>query len=160
MYHPATTPSQYLHPRTPNPYRIHCGRWKHEQDREAYSRSAATNLVVLAGAPIDIFLSYLRRADRSLLLNNHARFQLDRPPKKTPRPIPAGPVDRFALVGTQLWKVFLRHRACAGPDPPPPEQFDGKWSRMSAKCRWIKKHPLWRRRNARDDCRGNVENRH
>ena len=119
MYHPATTLSQYLHPRTPNPYRIHCGRWKHEQDREAYSRSVATNLVVLAGAPIDIFLSYLRRADRSLLLNNHARFQLDRPPKKAPRPIPAGPVDRFALVGTQLWKVFLRHRACASPDPPP-----------------------------------------
>ena len=39
-----TTPSQHLHPRTPNPHRFHCDRWRHEQ-----GRSEVINLAVLFG---------------------------------------------------------------------------------------------------------------
>ena len=89
------------------------------------SASGVTNPATLVGVLSNIFL-YLRTVGRTLLSNNHARLQLDRPPKKAPRPVPAGPIDRFALVGTQLWKVFPRHRACVDPAPPSPPSANGR----------------------------------
>ena len=174
MYHPATTPSQYLHPRTPNPYRIHCGRWKHEQDREAYSRSAVTNLV-LAGAPIVIFSSatYARRT-KAFYSTIMRSFNWTDLPRKLHDRFPPDPLtdlrwselsfgrSSFAIAHVpaqllhhhhppigraKLEQLTLLDVKVAGlpifSTPPPPKRFDGKRSRMSAKCRWIKKHPLW-----------------
>ena len=87
IHHLATTPSQHLHPRTPNPHRFRCGRWKREQ-----GRSDVTNLAVLLGALDASFPSTYGQ-------NPSIR------PRAAPRLIPARPTGRSALMGTRFLMV-------------------------------------------------------
>ena len=108
------SPSQHLHHEHPIHTAFHCCRWGYER-----GRSEVANLAVLFGRSKRCFALPTHGRQKPFIRQpiDHARLQLGRPPKKSPRPIPAGPADRFALVGTQFWRVFLRYRACAGPAP-------------------------------------------
>lgn len=116
----AATPPQRLHPRTLNPYRFHCGRWKHERV------GARSQTLPPRGELETTFTStYARWMEPFHLIAILSSNSTDLP-KKTPRPIPARPTSRSALVRTQLCELCLHHCACPSPAPAPPLSVNGK----------------------------------